>query len=274
MASVTLIKLDRNDTPMPTAAEHSARRGREIAEEALRRKGRSTSAGEPVEIRKRSVADLDRLQADIAKFAATVATTTINARVDEAMALVKKGDTRTARELLNDPQTYEAYHARMAGERYEAPVAKAAEPAVSGHALTIKKLIETNDMDGLGRLMRSDPTAHATYERMMQAGLTTAYAEVAKRQQQSSGLSSIERSIAEGQAKLAELAKADSMPKVAEEELAEAKARLRGIFGKLKSRKDTQVAEARAELAELLGTAEGRAAMYDLAVIGQLVAAV
>ena len=86
--------------------------------------------------------------------------------------------------------------------------------------------------------------------------------------------SSIERSIEEGQAKLAQLAKADSMPKVAEEELAAAKARLRGIFGKLKSRKDTQVAEARAELAELLGTAEGRAAMYDLAVIGQLAAAV
>jgi hypothetical protein len=37
-------------------------------------------------------------------------------------------------------------------------------------------------MDGLGRLMRSDPAAHATYERMMQAGLTTAYSEVAKRQ--------------------------------------------------------------------------------------------
>jgi hypothetical protein len=86
--------------------------------------------------------------------------------------------------------------------------------------------------------------------------------------------SSIECSLAEGQAKLAELAKANSMPKVAEEELAAAKAKLRGIFGKLKSRKDTQVAEARAELALLLGTAEGRAAMYDLAVIGQLAAAV
>jgi hypothetical protein len=69
----------------------------------------------------------------------------------------------------------------MAGERYVAPVAKAAEPAVSGHALTIKKLIETNDMDGLGRLMRSDPAAHATYEQMMQTGLTSAYSEVAKR---------------------------------------------------------------------------------------------
>jgi hypothetical protein len=72
------------------------------------------------------------------------------------------------------------------------------------------------------------------------------------------------------QARLREISKAQAD----EQKLAEAKAKLRGVFGKLKSRKDTQVAEARAELAELLGTAEGRAAMYDLAVIGQLVAAV
>jgi hypothetical protein len=43
-------------------------------------------------------------------------------------------------------------------------------------------LIETNDMDGLGRLMRSDPAAYAAYQHMMQAGLTTAYSDVAKRQ--------------------------------------------------------------------------------------------
>jgi hypothetical protein len=169
MAGVTLIKLDRNDL-MPTAADYSARRGREIAEEALRKKGRSTSAGEPVEIRKQTAAPAD-LAARVAKLAADVTSFAVNNRVDEVLQLVRKGDARAARDLLNDPQTYEAYHARMAGERYEAPVAKAA-PAASGHALTIKKLIETNDMDGLGRLMRSDPAAHAAYERMMQAGLT------------------------------------------------------------------------------------------------------
>jgi hypothetical protein len=262
MAGVTLIKLDRDDSPMPTAAEEAKKR-------------RSMPAGTPVEIRKRSAADLSRLNDEIAKLGADVTSFAVNNRVDEVLQLVRKGDARAARDLLNDPQTYDAYHACMAGERYVAPVAKAAEPELSGHGLTIKKLLETNDMDGLGRLMRSDPTAHATYERMMQAGLTTAYREVAKRQQhQPSGLSLIERSLAEGQAKLAELAKADSMPKVAEEKLAEAKGKLRGIFDKLKSRKDTQVAEARAELALLLGTAEGRAAMYDLAVIGQLAAAV
>ena len=109
MAGVTLINLSKivKDEPMPTVAEEAKKR-------------RSTPAGTPVEIRKRSATDLDRLQADIAKFAATVATTTINARVDEAMALVKKGDNRAARELLSDAETYEAYHARMAGERYVA----------------------------------------------------------------------------------------------------------------------------------------------------------
>jgi len=81
---------------------------------------------------------------------------------------------------------------------------------------------------------------------------------------------SIERTIEEGQAKLREIAKAQ----MDEQKLAEAKGRLRGIFDKLKSRKDIQVAEARAELADLLGTAEGRAAVYDMAVIGQLAAAV
>jgi hypothetical protein len=151
-----------------------------------------------------------------------------------------------------------------------APVALAAEPEVSGHALTIKKLIETNDMDGLGRLMRSDPAAYATYQHMTEAGLTTAYSEVAKRQQQSSGLSSIERSLAEGQARLA---KAAAAPKVDEAALAEAKGRLRGTLDKLRSRKDAQVAEARAELVELLGSPEGRAAVYDMAVIGHLAAA-
>jgi hypothetical protein len=262
MASVTFIKLDRNDTPMPTAAEEAKKR-------------RRTPAGTPVEIRKRSAADLSRLNDEIAKLAGEVTSFAINNRVDEVLQLVRKGDARAARDLLNDPQTYEAYHARMAGERYVAPVIKAATPDVSGHAVTIKKLIETNDMDGLGSLMRSDPDAYSTYRRMTETGLTSTYSDVAKRQQdQPSGLSSIERSVAEGQAKLAALTKADSMPKVAEEELATAKAKLRGVFGKLKSRKDTQVAEARAELAELLGTAEGRAAMYDLAVIGQLAAAV
>jgi hypothetical protein len=81
--------------------------------------------------------------------------------------------------------------------------------------------------------------------------------------------SSIERSLAEGQAKLREIAKAE----MDEQKLAEAKAKLRNIFSKLKTKRDKQVAQARVELAELLATSEGQAAMYDLAAIGQLAAA-
>jgi hypothetical protein len=109
------------------------------------------------------------LHADIAKLEADMRSFGANARVDEAMALLSKRDPQSVKAagaiLGSSPEVYEAYQARMAGERYEAPVDKVAEPAVSGHALTIKKLIETNDMDGLGRLMRSDPAAHATTSR-------------------------------------------------------------------------------------------------------------
>src|SRR5215213_715083 len=215
MAGVTLIKLDRNDQ-MPTATEYSARRGREIAEEVLRKKGRSTFAGEPVEVRKSTGAPVmtaAQHEAEIRKLEARLATTNANYAALEAVELIAKRDpasTAKAAEIFkNDPQAYEAYQAHMAGKRYEAPVAKAEDTR-----------------------------------------------------------SSIERTVEEGQVRLREICKAQAD----EQKLAEAKAKLRGIFGKLKSRKDTQVAEARAELAELLGTAEGRAAMYDLAVIGQLAA--
>jgi hypothetical protein len=144
--------------------------------------GRSTSAGEPVEIRKRTAAPAE-LRADIAKLAANVTSFGVNAKVDETMALLAKRDPASTAKagaiLHSSPEVYDAY---MARERWQAPVAKAAAPDASGHGVTIKKLIETNNMDGLGRLMRSDPAAHATYERMIQAGLTSAYSEVAKRQ--------------------------------------------------------------------------------------------
>jgi hypothetical protein len=144
-------------------------------------------------------------------------TASANAAVDEAMALLAKRTPEAAAQagaiLKRSPEIYDAYHVRMAGERYEAPVRKVEDSR-----------------------------------------------------------SSIERSLAEGQAKLAALAKA-AAPKVDEPALAEVKGRLRGIFDKPRSRKDAQVAEARTELAELLGTAEGRAAVYDMAVIGHLAAA-
>jgi hypothetical protein len=130
MAGVTLIKLDRSDQ-MPTAADYSTRRGREIAEEALRKKGLSTSAKEPVEIRKRTAAPAD-LEARIAKLAADVTSFAVNNRVDEVMTLLAKRDPKSAAQagtiLRSSPEVHDAYMARMAGERYEAPVAKAAAP--------------------------------------------------------------------------------------------------------------------------------------------------
>ena len=208
-----LIKLDRID-PMPTATEHSARRGREIAEEVLRKQGRSTSAGEPVEVRKSTGAPVmtaAQHEAEIRKLEARLATTNANYAALEAIELIAKRDpasTAKAAEIFkNDPQAYEAYQAHMAGKRYEAPIAKAEDTR-----------------------------------------------------------SSIERTIEEGQVRLREIAKAQ----MDEQKLAEAKAKLRGTLDKLRSRKDTQVAEARTELAELLGSPEGRAAVYDMAVIGHL----
>jgi hypothetical protein len=213
MAGVRLIKLDRND-PMPTAAGHSARRGREIAEEAIRKR----DAGRSVEVRKSTGAPVmtaAQHEAEFRKLEARLATTNANYAALEAMELIAKRDpasTAKAAEIFkNDPQAYEAYQAHMAGERWQAPVAKAEDTR-----------------------------------------------------------SSIERTIEEGQVRLREIHKAQ----MDEQKLAEAKAKLRGIFDKLKTKRDRQVAEARQELSELLGTAEGRAAVYDLAVIGELAAAV
>jgi hypothetical protein len=180
MTAVTLIKLDRND-PMSTAAEHSARRGREIAEAAFRKQAGGQAATGVTKVTK-SVAEL---RTDMARLAADVTSFAVNNCVDEALALIRKGGAKAARELLNDPQTYNAYQTRMAGERWQAPVAKVDAPEPSGQAVTIKRLLETNDMAELGRLMRSDPAAYETYDRMMRAGLTEAYGAVAKQQRDS-----------------------------------------------------------------------------------------
>jgi hypothetical protein len=201
-----------------TDAAFSARRSREIAEEVFRKLGRSTSAGEPVEVRKSTGAPVmtaAQHEAEFRKLEARLATTNANYAALEAIELIAKRDpasTAKAAEIFkNDPRAYEAYQAHMAGERYEAPVAKAEDTR-----------------------------------------------------------SSIERTVEEGQVRLREICKAQAD----EQKLAEAKAKLRGIFQKLKTKRDRQVAEARQELNEVLGTAEGRAAVYDLAVIGELAAAV
>ena len=84
---------------------------------------------------------------------------------DEALA---KGDAAGASRHLADPAAYEAYHARLRGECYQAPVAVTkAEP---DHRTTIRKLMADGDMDALGRLMHADPAAHEQYSAMTRAG--------------------------------------------------------------------------------------------------------
>ena len=61
-----------------------------------------------------------------------------------------------------------AYRVRIAGERYSPPVA--VEKAMPDHRDRIRKLTADGDMDGLGRLMRADPAAHAQYSVMRRAG--------------------------------------------------------------------------------------------------------
>src|SRR5688500_950995 len=68
-------------------------------------------------------------QAYIAKLDAEIVTLKASSAVDEAMTLLAKRDPESVAKagaiLRSSPEVYEAYQARVRGERYEAPVAKA-----------------------------------------------------------------------------------------------------------------------------------------------------
>jgi hypothetical protein len=114
------------------------------------------------------VASLDGLRERLAKLEADIASTRANDRVDELYEAMAKGDTARGSELLRDPETYDAYKARLAGERYVAPVEVAkAEP---DHRADIRKLLAAGDADGLTRLFRSAPAAHGQYRGMLGTG--------------------------------------------------------------------------------------------------------
>ncbi len=111
------------------------------------------------------VASPDGLRERIAKLEADIASTRANDRVDELYEAMAKGDTARGSELLRDPETYDAYKARLAGERYVAPVEVAkAEP---DHRAEIRELLAAGDADGLTRLFRSAPAAHGQYRGML-----------------------------------------------------------------------------------------------------------
>ena len=101
----------------------------------------------------------------IAKAEADPASLRANNRVDELYEAMAKGDTARGCELLRDPETHAAYRARLAGERYAAPVEVAkAEP---DHRAEIRELLAAGDADGLTRLFRSAPAAHGQYRGML-----------------------------------------------------------------------------------------------------------
>ena len=110
----------------------------------------------------------DGLRERLAKAEADLASLRANGRVDEVYAALAKRDVARSRELLRDPETFDAYRARMAGGRYAAPVRVAkAEP---DHRAEIRKLLAAGDSDGLGRLFRSAPAAHGQYRELLMAG--------------------------------------------------------------------------------------------------------
>lgn len=115
----------------------------------------------------------------LAKAAAAAATLRANARVDEVYAALAKRDTARAGELLRDAETYDAYQVRIAGGRYQAPVAVTkAEP---DHRAGIRKAVAARDMAALGGLFRADEAAHRQYHELLAAGELAASAAVAKK---------------------------------------------------------------------------------------------
>jgi hypothetical protein len=94
----------------------------------------------------------------------------------EALA---KGDVAAAGELLTDRQAYEGYQARMAGERYAAPV-KVAKAAGPDH----RAAIAGDDYAELERLVHL-PEGRRQYDELLRAGELAGAAEqaVAKRAQ-------------------------------------------------------------------------------------------
>jgi hypothetical protein len=90
-----------------------------------------------------------------------------------------KGDTAVAGELLGDADTYSAYSARLWGEEWRPPVAKAAGP---DHRAEIRKAVAEDDFAKLERLVRL-PDCGREYHRMLMGGELEAAVEqgVAKR---------------------------------------------------------------------------------------------
>ena len=102
-----------------------------------------------------------------------------NRRVDEALEALAAWDMPRATELLGDPDTCHAFHARDAGEVWRPPVAKAAGP---GHRAEIRKAAAEDDFAELDRLVRQPDGGRQYHELLMAGDLAEPAAEgIAKR---------------------------------------------------------------------------------------------
>ena len=91
----------------------------------------------------------------------------VRATADAALSALLKGDRAEADRLAADPDVAEAIHLRNYGERWQAPVAKAAEP---DHRAEIKRLVRAGDDDGLNALFRRSPASCGQYYELRGSG--------------------------------------------------------------------------------------------------------
>ena len=115
----------------------------------------------------------------LAKLEADLAATRANRRAGEALEALAKGDTAVAGELLGDADTYSAYSARLWGEEWRPPVAKAAGP---DRRAEIRKAVAEANFAELDRLVRQPDGGRQYHELLMAGDLAEPAAEgIAKR---------------------------------------------------------------------------------------------
>ena len=116
----------------------------------------------------------------LAKLEADLASLKANDRVDEVYAALAKGDHARAGELLRDPVTYDAYRARLAGERWQAPVEVVKDEP--DYRQAIREAVADGDHAELNRLVHL-PEGGRQYGELLRAGdlVEAAAAAVAKR---------------------------------------------------------------------------------------------
>ena len=102
----------------------------------------------------------------LAEIEADIAAARADRRAGEALEALAKHDMARATELLGDPDTYHAYDARLRGQEWRPPVAKAAGP---DRRQAIREAVAQGDAAGLERLVRL-PDGGRQYHELLMAG--------------------------------------------------------------------------------------------------------